>query len=228
MRIGSALALQTPPLVRTPLDEGTEAEARRILDVVSSASETSIHERTRFPSAHWSEWTVAALGAGVAHRISVIVHESSLTRTGLVEDDGPETRVVLDIARRVLDAPIDRATATEAAHALDSTFEAALMRRMVDPDLAEPFDVVWSGLTQLGPAILSAQTNFLDRVTATPTEDMPIGRIRVSVDLEDEFDRPMPTLRISAESNTVVVGRIDAMERLRIEREAAIRAGEAA
>jgi hypothetical protein len=228
MRVGSALIDRNPPLVRTMLDEGTEAEARRILDAISSADETGIHERTDFPTARWSEWTVAAISGGVAHRVSVILHEDSFARSGPVENDGPETRTILDVARRVLDAPIDSTSATEAANALDTTFEAALMRRMVDPDLAEPFDVVWSGVTQLGPATLTAQTTFLDRITANPSEGMPVGRIRIGVDLEDEFERRMPTLRISAEPNLVVVGRLDAMERLRIEREAAVRSGDRA
>ena len=210
-------------MLRTPMGPSSLREGFRILDVLTSAAQTAIHERQSFPSARWNEWTIAAVDDGVPHRVIVGIHEDSLRRTGLVEDDGPETAAILRIARMALEAPTDNVMSVATAHSIDTTLEAALMRRMVDPDLAEPFDVIWSGRTQLGPSMLTAQTTFLDAVCASDVEGLPIGRIRIRIEQDDEFERTIHTLRITPEQNLVCVGRIDSMERLRIELEAASR-----
>ena len=210
-------------MMRTPLGVSALCEGFRIIDVLTAACQTAIHERQSFPSARWNEWTVAAVADGVPHRVIVEIHQDSMRRTGLVEDDGPETGAILRIARMALEAPTDDATSLATANSIDTTLEAALMRRMVDPDLAEPFDVLWSGRTQLGPSMLTAQTTFIDAVSASDVEGLPIGRIRIQVEHDDEFERTIHTLRIAPERNLVRVGPIDSMERLRIELEATSR-----
>lgn len=210
-------------MLRTPMGPSSIREGFRILHVLTSADQTAIQERRSFPSARWNEWTIAAVDDGVPYRVIVGIHEDSLRRTGLVEDDGPETGAILRIARMALEAPTDNAMSVATADSIDTTLEAALMRKMVDPDLAEPFDVIWSGRTQLGPSMLTAQTTFVDAVSASEVEGLPIGRIRIQVEQDDEFERTIHTLRITAERNLVCVGSIDSMERLRIELEAANR-----
>lgn len=221
MRVGAALAADDPPLVRIVPDEDGDVRAHWIVDAIAATPSTrNVSIRRDFPSAGWNEWTVAVLKDRTRISLVMCLHEDSFAQTGPLDGDGPEAWVVIRMARRVLAATVDHASEAEAAASIGTTMEATLMRRLVDPDLVQPFDVVWSGRTQLGPAQVSARTTFLDQITCDHGTEMPIGRVHATVDEDDEFGRSNPTLRIMVECNVLHIDRIDGMERLRIEREA--------
>jgi hypothetical protein len=221
VRIGTALAADDPPLVRIAPDEDGDVRAHWIVDTIAATPSTrNVSIRKGFPSARWNEWTIAVLKDRTRISLVMCLHEDSFAQTGPLEGDGPEAWVLISMARRALAATIDHATEAETAASIDTTMEATLMRRLVDPDLVEPFDVIWSGRTQFGPASVTARTNFLDGATCDPGPAMPVGRVHADVGEYDEFERPNPTLRIMVECSILHIDRIDGMERLRIEREA--------
>lgn len=213
-------AATTTPFVREPLDGSLLAIAREILaPFANDGLERGISVDDSRNGPEWNTWTLGTISHGVVKRIVIVAHQEVLAR---VEDpciDGPEAARLLDLARRVLHAPV-----VDPAHRTipDPVVHRALVvhRAEGEESLGDTVEAWWSGRTPLGPAVGDVGSFDVSRRRSIEPDaiDLP-GTIGVEVHEEDEFERHRPSMVIHPMRHHRSIGPVDAVERLRIESE---------